>query len=304
VPASYANSSSHLLKTGPLAQDWSNTGLITVNNDWSQVPSIMGYLGDYSASLPVNVDPRTLLTMDNATASVVAQGSATASPGAVYELQNENPTIALHASGTADAPYLVFYLDTTGCMGVNIRYTLREMDNDNAPNMVAYGADLAKQHGFTNLEFRLGDLESPPIEDGSIDLALFSQALHHARQPGRALEAAYRMLKPGGRLVVLDLLKHWPRPGLQAGPEHAVMHQQQIGASSRSLAHDGQGGVHGGDDLGHLTAAILQLQAVERIRIVWDFGDPQFGFEVGDEVSDFHHDTAEHKAPSASVYGV
>jgi ArsR family transcriptional regulator len=79
---------------------------------------------------------------------------------------------------------------------------------DNAPNMVAYGADLAKQHGFSNLEFRLGDLESPPIEDGSIDLALFSQALHHASHPSRALEAAYRMLKPGGRLIILDLLKH------------------------------------------------------------------------------------------------
>lgn len=79
---------------------------------------------------------------------------------------------------------------------------------DNAPNMVAYGADLARQHGFTNLEFRLGDLEEPPIDDSTVDLALFSQALHHAGQPERALKAAYRIVKPGGRLVVLDLLKH------------------------------------------------------------------------------------------------
>ena len=79
---------------------------------------------------------------------------------------------------------------------------------DNAPNMVAYGADLARQQGFQNLEFRLGDLEEPPIDDSTVDLALFSQALHHAGQPERALKAAYRILKPGGRLVVLDLLKH------------------------------------------------------------------------------------------------
>lgn len=79
---------------------------------------------------------------------------------------------------------------------------------DNSPNMVAYGADLAKRHGFTNLEYRVGDIEEPPIADGSVDLALFSQALHHAQQPSRALQAAHRIVKPGGRLVVLDLLKH------------------------------------------------------------------------------------------------
>lgn len=79
---------------------------------------------------------------------------------------------------------------------------------DNSPNMVAYGADLARQHGFTNLDYRLGDIEEPPVEDSSVDLALFSQALHHAQQPQRALQAAHRIVKPGGRLVVLDLLKH------------------------------------------------------------------------------------------------
>jgi SAM-dependent methyltransferase/DNA-binding transcriptional ArsR family regulator len=79
---------------------------------------------------------------------------------------------------------------------------------DNSPNMVAYGADLAARHGFTNLEYRLGDLEDPPIKTASVDMALFSQALHHALNPQRALTAARAMLKPGGRLVVLDLLKH------------------------------------------------------------------------------------------------
>ena len=79
---------------------------------------------------------------------------------------------------------------------------------DNSPNMVAYGSQLAKDHGFTNVEFRLGDLEEPPIEDGSVDLALFSQALHHAQQPLKALAAARKMLRPGGKLVILDLLKH------------------------------------------------------------------------------------------------
>ena len=79
---------------------------------------------------------------------------------------------------------------------------------DNSEKMVAYGADLAKKHGFKNLEFRLGDIESPPVDDASIDLAIFSQALHHATTPLQALRAAHRMVKPGGRIVILDLLKH------------------------------------------------------------------------------------------------
>ena len=79
---------------------------------------------------------------------------------------------------------------------------------DNAPKMVEYGAELAKKHGFKNLEYRLGDIEDPPIEKNSIDLAIFSQALHHAIHPERAIAAAHRILQKGGRIVLLDLLSH------------------------------------------------------------------------------------------------
>lgn len=79
---------------------------------------------------------------------------------------------------------------------------------DNSEKMVAYGAELAQRHGFTNLEYRLGDLEHPPLEPASVDLAFLSQALHHAQNPQAALRAAAAILKPGGRIVVLDLLQH------------------------------------------------------------------------------------------------
>ena len=79
---------------------------------------------------------------------------------------------------------------------------------DNSEKMVEFGSALAREHGFANLEYRLGDIQSPPIEPGTVDLAIFSQALHHANQPGRAVEAAARILKPGGRLIILDLLSH------------------------------------------------------------------------------------------------
>ncbi|HEX5791343.1 MAG TPA: metalloregulator ArsR/SmtB family transcription factor [Luteolibacter sp.] len=79
---------------------------------------------------------------------------------------------------------------------------------DLSPKMVEFGQALAKQNGLANLEYRLGDLEDPPIADGTLDLAILSQALHHAEHPQRALDAAYRKLKPGGRLIVLDLVQH------------------------------------------------------------------------------------------------
>ena len=79
---------------------------------------------------------------------------------------------------------------------------------DSSEKMVAYGSELALKHGFTNLEYRLGDLESPPIEPGTIDLVFLSQALHHAQRPAQALKAAFALLKPGGRIAILDLMKH------------------------------------------------------------------------------------------------
>lgn len=79
---------------------------------------------------------------------------------------------------------------------------------DLSPKMVEFGQELATQHGLANLEYRLGDIEEPPIDEGTVDLAILSQALHHARHPQRAIDAAFRILKPGGRLIVLDLLQH------------------------------------------------------------------------------------------------
>ena len=79
---------------------------------------------------------------------------------------------------------------------------------DNSPRMVEVGSDLAKRSGLKNLEYRLGDLENPPIKAGSVDVAILSQALHHAIQPPKALEAAWKILRPGGRVLILDLVEH------------------------------------------------------------------------------------------------
>ncbi len=79
---------------------------------------------------------------------------------------------------------------------------------DSSERMVEFGQDLARRHGLGNLEYRRGDLEALPIDGESVDLAILSQSLHHAQHPKAALLEAWRILKPGGRVAVLDLRRH------------------------------------------------------------------------------------------------
>jgi SAM-dependent methyltransferase len=79
---------------------------------------------------------------------------------------------------------------------------------DTSANMIEVGRAQALRHGIRNVDFRLGDMEEIPIAANKVDLVFFSQSLHHALHPARALEEAHRILIPGGRLVLLDLVKH------------------------------------------------------------------------------------------------
>jgi ubiquinone/menaquinone biosynthesis C-methylase UbiE/DNA-binding transcriptional ArsR family regulator len=79
---------------------------------------------------------------------------------------------------------------------------------DNSEKIVRFGAAKARKNGLKNLEFRLGDLQNPPIEPGIVDLVILSQALHHAENPATALAAAHRLLRPQGQILILDLQKH------------------------------------------------------------------------------------------------
>ena len=76
---------------------------------------------------------------------------------------------------------------------------------------------LAERRGVKNVQWKKGDLARLPLRDGSVDVALLSQTLHHVRRPEDALAEAARVLRPGGRVLVLDLREHeeaWVRERL------------------------------------------------------------------------------------------
>jgi ArsR family transcriptional regulator len=79
---------------------------------------------------------------------------------------------------------------------------------DSSAKMLEFGREQALRHGIDNVEFRLGDMEEAPIEDASVDLVFFSQSLHHVLHPERSVKQAARVLRPGGRIAILDLAKH------------------------------------------------------------------------------------------------
>ena len=79
---------------------------------------------------------------------------------------------------------------------------------DTSAKMIEVAREHALRNGVKNVEFRLGDMEEVPIKAATADLVWISQSLHHALHPGRALAEANRILRPGGRIVILDLVKH------------------------------------------------------------------------------------------------
>jgi len=128
------------LSIGNFAQDWSNTALLNTTDNWSQVASIVGYRGDDIIS-GTAINPGTLTGDGTVTIDInVNQTNPnTNTSGGVSEFEIANPVVALQGSGTADAPSLVFHLDTTGRESVVFSFNARDIDGsaDNAAQQIA-----------------------------------------------------------------------------------------------------------------------------------------------------------------------
>ena len=130
APIAHADTTPQAL---PFTQNWSDPSLILTDDDWSDVPGIIGYNGNSLTSSSAT-NPQTTLADGSATPVDVTANAANpagTSPngGGIYEFDNlPNPTVAFQGSGSADAPHLVFTLDTTGKSNIRVQYNLRDVD--------------------------------------------------------------------------------------------------------------------------------------------------------------------------------
>jgi len=144
------------LASGNFFQDWSNAGLITADDNWTGVASIMGYRGD-SLTASTGVNPQTVTAADDTgVVDVIANQTNpnTNSSGGVAEFDGiANRTIALQGSGTADAPYLQLYLNATGRENIVLTFNVRDLDGstDNAVQPVAVQYRIGESGSWTDL---------------------------------------------------------------------------------------------------------------------------------------------------------
>ena len=134
-------------QTLPFTQNWTNINLITVSDDWAGVPGIIGYRGDDPATTTANIDPQTLTADLSQVVDVNANltNPDTFASGGVSEFEIANPVVGMQGSGTADAPHLVLYLNTTGQSNINLTCNVRDIDGS--------ADDAAQQF---NVQYRVG----------------------------------------------------------------------------------------------------------------------------------------------------
>ncbi len=160
MQAAWGSITPHSLAGGDFSQDWTNIGLITTDDDWSGVPSIVGYRGDGLTSA-TGTNPQTILAFAGPPMTPVAVVDVNANQttpntfttGGVAEFQIANAVVALQGSGTADAPFLNFYMDATGRTGVTVSYSLRDIDGstDDAAQQVAFQYRLSDSGNYTDV---------------------------------------------------------------------------------------------------------------------------------------------------------
>ncbi len=136
-------------QTLPFSQNWTNTGLITVDDNWTMVPGIVGYRGD-DLNTTIGVDLQTVVA-DGSTTPIDVNANRsdpdTFASGGVTEFDGiPNPVVAFQGSATSDIPHLVIYLNTTGFTNIQVAYNARDIDNGS-------GVDSTQQ---VNTQYRVG----------------------------------------------------------------------------------------------------------------------------------------------------
>jgi len=93
---------------------------------------------------------------------------------------------------------------------------------DMTPQMIDRARTNANKAGYDNVEFRLGEIEAIPVADGTVDVIISNCVLNLSTAKNKVLAEAYRVLKPGGRVVVSDMVSDLPVPLVLQGDLNAV----------------------------------------------------------------------------------
>jgi len=151
------------------------------------------------------------------------------------------------------------------------RWASKVIAVDRSKAVLSRARSLANRRRVRNVIWKKGELERLPVRDGAVDVAMLSQALHHAHDPARAVAEAARIITPGGRLLVLDLRSHdeqWVRAKLgdrRLGFADHELHDLMAGAGLADVTV-GVGARKAGDPFTVLIASGTKPHAATRSR--------------------------------------